>query len=131
MSRDRKAVAHPMVAADLEHPPVALGQRNILVELVPAETGHRSLGSAPHRIDAAQIEFDIEPCPRVGIIVDQKRGRPARTAAVVGQREMIEPEPWGGARQGTVTLLLARRCRSEARRVGKEGVSTCRSRWAA
>src|SRR3546814_524420 len=61
MSRDRKAVAHPMVAADLEHPPVALGQRNILVELVPAETGHRSLGSAPHRIDAAQIEFDIEP----------------------------------------------------------------------
>src|SRR3546814_6827490 len=91
MSRDRKAVAHPMVAADLEHPPVALGQRNILVELVPAETGHRSLSSAPHRIDAAQIEFDIEPCPRVGIIVDQKRGRPARTAAVVGQREMIEP----------------------------------------
>src|SRR3546814_13820537 len=102
MSLDRKAVAHPMVAADLEHPPVALGQRNILVELVPAETGHRSLGSAPHRIDAAQTEFDIEPCPRVGIILDTKRGQPASSAEAGGQRAMNDTKAGGRDRPSTI-----------------------------
>src|SRR3546814_5539856 len=44
-----------------------------------------------------------------------------------GERQRRQPQPPGGVRLQPVGCRLG--MRSEERRVGKEGVSTCRSRW--
>src|SRR3546814_15278794 len=67
-------------------------------------------------------EFGIATAEDVDVVARNQRGLCGRNASVNSQRS------GGGAAQQTERDRKGRR-RSEERRVGKECVSTCRSRW--
>src|SRR3546814_1176338 len=51
-------------------------------------------------------------------------------SGAIGWRWCFDPEIWRNLDRGDLSVLpRAAKCRSEERRVGKECVSTCRSRW--
>src|SRR3546814_2337233 len=63
VARHRIAVGETIFAADMEHLPVAAGQRDVAFDLVPAEAGHRPFAGAAHRLGTAKIETDLELGP--------------------------------------------------------------------
>src|SRR3546814_209226 len=85
VARHRIAIGETIFAADMEHLPVAAGQRDIALDLVPAEAGHRSFAGAAHRIGTAKIEADIDLGPGVGIIMNQQGCRLGIAAPEIGR----------------------------------------------
>src|SRR3546814_12659729 len=73
------------------------------------------------------MEFDY---PELYAPVDLKIGH-CRLAVAAPRRfaESDDPSRWSHIRVATKYPGITRRHRSEERRVGKESVSTCRSRW--
>src|SRR3546814_16917303 len=77
----------------------------------------------PRLYQVAGIAFNQKPSDR------QQRSQ-ARASAILSSLLSATPGIAGRARISLVLFALSRSDRSEERRVGKECVSTCRSRWA-
>src|SRR3546814_15782937 len=80
------------------------------------------------RIDGAAVVFELSD------VLDSATGSTlvaAAESAVIAEpdRVDIDLQPLSDWTEGGVTSLVRCRARSAARRVGKECVSSCRSRW--
>src|SRR3546814_15288469 len=98
--------------------------------MLSAKKEQLETGSGPHKIEWIRLATDLAD-PRLQER-DLKR-RPRRAQRLDHVREAISG-PFGvesrsGCRSDPNRVLKCRIIRSEERRVGKECVSTCRSRW--
>src|SRR3546814_12088943 len=98
----------------------------------PGRVPHLSYGSQSE----ALARFRLMP-PRIGDqyyaidhIARQGLTEVRDESGAIGWRWCFDPEIWRNLDRGDLSVLpRAAKCRSEERRVGKECVSTCRSRW--
>src|SRR3546814_12870413 len=76
-----------------------------------------------------QIFTQISAVLAVEIHIGDGHATTVVVAVAVEKRHAVEPQVPGVENPSRRTFPLLLRCRSEERRVGKEGVGTFRSRW--